>query len=265
MKPAEIINFIEKTAPLHLAAPWDSAGMQVATLRAEIRRLAVCLDPTPATVGQAVDIGAEFILSHHPLLMKGRLPAVADSYHTVLSQLFQHGAGLYAAHTSLDINAQGPAAWLASELHLSDCAILEVTGALPNGSPCGFGMMGTLPEAMDMPSLMQTLKQHIKIDDAAYCGNVPARIRRVALCTGSGASLAPAAKALGADIFITGDVKYHAALETPLCMLDVGHHSLEEEMMRRFAQQLEKTLLGVDVRFIPSASPFHPVCGITNR
>ena len=261
MKICEIINVIEKIAPLALAAPWDNSGMQVACFRKNIGHLTLCLDPTPETVRQALSLGAELICSHHPLLMQGRLPADTDNYHAVLSLLFRHDAALYAAHTSLDINAYGPPAWLADELQLSERAILEPTGTLPDGRPCGFGLAGTLPEPLDMPGLARALGQHICLEGAAACGPMPQSIRRIALCTGSGSSLMAAAHASGADVFITGDVKYHAALEAPLCVLDVGHHSLEEEMMRRFALLLEDTLPGVKVSFIPSASPFRPACG----
>ena len=58
---------------------------------------------------------------------------------------------------------------------------------------------------------------------------------------------------------ITGDVKYHTALDADICMIDVGHHSLEEEMMRRMALLLAGELPGTDVFFVPSASPLRPL------
>ena len=84
------------------------------------------------------------------------------------------------------------------------------------------------------------------------------RIRRIAICPGSGSSLAPEAAAAGADLLITGDVKYHAALEFPLPVLDVGHFSLEEEMMRRFALQLKEQASDVAVQFVPAQDPLAP-------
>ena len=91
------------------------------------------------------------------------------------------------------------------------------------------------------------------------CGTPPALVRRVSYCTGSGSSMWPAAAALGADVHITGDVKYHTALDADICMIDVGHHSLEEEMMRRMALLLAGELPGTDVFFVPSASPLRPL------
>ena len=261
MKLLEIIHVIEKTAPPKEAASWDNCGVQVAPAAPladkDITRLSLCLDPTPAALQQAVHTGAQCLLSHHPLLLQPRLPAVADAFHQVLSLCFRHDMALYSAHTSLDINPQGPAGWLARELCLQNTALLEVTGEL-DGQPCGFGLAGDLPEALILPDLLAKLGRHIDLATAVACGPQPAHIRRVAYCTGSGSSLAQYALAQGAHIFITGDIKYHSALEAPLCMLDVGHHSLEEEMMRRFAVQLAAELTGVKVDFIPSSSPLRP-------
>jgi putative NIF3 family GTP cyclohydrolase 1 type 2 len=91
----------------------------------------------------------------------------------------------------------------------------------------------------------------------SQCGPKPATVRRVAYTTGSGASLIPAAFAAGADVFICGDVKHHAAMETPGLVLDVGHFILEEEMMRLFAQELQADLgRKAEVRFFAGRSPF---------
>ncbi len=255
MQITDIITQIEKTAPLPAAASWDCSGMQVASLRTDITTLAVCLDPSPESVRKALELKAGCILSHHPLLMQGRLPSRLDAYNMVLRELFCHDVALYAAHTSLDANPQGPASWLARELSLRDCALLEETFS-DSAHTYGFGCAGTLPQPLAFQELCHKLATYISLDTAVFCGQPPATIKRLAYCTGSGSSLTKAAQKAKADIFITGDVKYHTALETELCILDAGHHSLEEEMMRRFAHELQESLADVHVHFIPSASPF---------
>lgn len=87
------------------------------------------------------------------------------------------------------------------------------------------------------------------------CGAAPESVETVAYCPGSGGSLAGAARAAGADVLVTGDMKYHLALEAGLAVADVGHFVLEEEMMRRFAAELDETLKGVEVRFFPGVEP----------
>ncbi len=255
MKLSEIIEVIEKSAPLGLAAAWDNCGMQVASLKQNIKSMALCLDPSPASVEQAINDGAELILSHHPLLMEGRLPATLDQYHQVLRLLFTHDTALYAAHTSLDVNPYGPVGWLGRALGLKNTQVLEPVGEISNKKIAGFGLVGNLKKALNYEELLNALQAHINIDTSTLCGELPKQIKRVAYCTGSGSSLMQKAHAQNADIFITGDVKYHSALESPLCTLDVGHHSLEEEMMRQFSLDLVKLLPKVSIKFISSASP----------
>ncbi len=262
MKLYEIVTLIEKIAPPQFAASWDNCGIQVASLREDVTHLALCLDPTPAAIHAAIEKGAQCIISHHPLLMKGRLPNKIDNYHSALRLLLQNDVALYAAHTSLDVNGDGPAGWLAKALSLCERKVLESVCITDDdrGLPheFGYGLIGSLSQALSYEEFLQILKEYVPLKMATVCGTVPQSIQRVAYCTGSGSSFMPHAHKLGADIFITGDVKYHSALESPLCTLDVGHHSLEEIMMRELCALLEKTLLDVHVHFIPSVSPLHP-------
>ena len=261
MQLIEIFSAIEKIAPLHAAAPWDISGLQVAAHRSEADMLAVCLDPTPSSVRQALERGAQCILSHHPLALHPALPRRLDAYHEVLRLLFAADVPLYAAHTSLDVNADGPAGWLARELELSNLAVLEATAPPLDAAPLplGFGLAGDLPASLSLAGITSALARHIDLSTATVCGPMPESISRLAYCTGSGSSLLREARAAGAQLFITGDVKYHTALEAEICLLDVGHHSLEEEMMRRMSGLLAQRLSGLNVVFVPSVSPLRPV------
>ena len=263
MLQSDIITIIEKTAPLSLMAGWDRSGVQVASPRKEIRHLAVCLDPAPEQIRAAVDAGADMVLTHHPLAMRAEWTDRLNGYTDVLRALYSHDVPLYSCHTSLDANPLGPSAWLPDELGLTDRVILEKTGTFtaPDGTETegGFGLAGTLPEPMTLAELCRLI------------GDPGRVIRRVAVCTGSGSSLLEEAARAGADLYITGDMKYHDALALqsrqngscsnfcPMSILDIGHFSLEEEMMRRFALQLEKELEGVTVTFLPGRDPFQPL------
>lgn len=258
MKATDLISVIEKTAPLHGAADWDVCGIQVAAQREDIQHIAVCLDPTPTSIGRALELGVDFILSHHPLLMRPRLPVELDDYHEVLSLLLTHKVALYAAHTSLDANPDGPAGWLARSLKLQHSQVLEAT-SLDANAALGFGLVGTLPQALRLEELVRLLSAEISLEGASLCGPVPALIKKIAYCTGSGTSLLPQVARSNADIYITGDVKYHTALETHTCILDVGHHSLEEEMMRQMCTLLATQLPQITVSFVPSVSPLRPL------
>lgn len=133
----------------------------------------------------------------------------------------------------------------------------------------GYGEAGDLPRAMDFEAFAALLEGALYRQQPPCpvsgarglawieCGPRPETIRRVAYATGSGGSLIPAAFAAGADVFICGDVKHHAAMEAPGLVLDVGHFLLEEEMMRLLATELGEALGGeAQVRFFAGKSPF---------
>ena len=277
MRQRAVIDIIEQTAPLPLMADWDHSGLQVASPREEVTCLAVCLDPTPAQIAAAAAAGADMVLTHHPLALRAQWTGALNDYTDVLRLLYAHDMPLYSCHTTLDANPRGPAAWLPDELGLTGRCLLEKTGAFDDGEGSvdgGFGCVGDLPSPMPATvffrALGRILPAGVMHSQARLIGDPPPMIARVAVCTGSGASLAGEAAALGADIYITGDVKYHDALallsrntkrgsdHCPMALLDAGHFSLEEEMMRRFSLLLQKQLKGTRVLFLPGADPFMP-------
>lgn len=257
MRYKDVIGLVESVAPVHAQAEWDNSGLQVASSREEVSRLALFLDPTPQAIDKALTQGADCLLSHHPLVLKPRLPSRIDPLYKVLKILLAADVSLYAAHTSLDVNPDGPAGWLGRALNLQNRHVLE---SLPSFPGMGYGGIGDLPEAIRAKSFISQVLSLTRLKTAFLCGPpLLTEIRHPAWCGGSGASMVNLAARAGADIFITGDIKYHSALDTPIPILDVGHHSLEEEMMRRFAELLRKLIPQLSIIFIPSAPPFRMV------
>lgn len=129
----------------------------------------------------------------------------------------------------------------------------------------GLGVCGRLDQEMDTESFLKKLSQIIELATCRFIGNAPAKIKKIAYCPGSGADFAQGAFSSGADIYITGDVKYHQAqaIEEMGYALDVGHFILEEEMMRTWSVQLQEELPDLKISFIKGKDPF--VAQITNR
>ena len=329
----EIISTIQSLAPERYAASWDNSGTQVAGTLKNVERLAVCLDPLPGQLAEAVEWGAGLVVAHHPLYLKPTPPVSEGPYLAALRTLLPAGAWLYSAHTSLDSRPDGPACWLGQELGLEDRKVLEsgqrfgalsvsffieqelgddmadllsnldgvfgvsqdVTGevrvlcyesawallrsvldpflaGLSKGRTeyfttalqapsenVGFGESGLLPEPMEYEAFAAHLQKLLGCGHWVEVGPRPKLVRRVAYLPGSGASALAAVQASGADVFVTGDVKYHQALDAAamgLHVIDAGHFVIEEEMMRRFASELGAALPGVEVRFLSAADPF---------
>lgn len=120
----------------------------------------------------------------------------------------------------------------------------------------GFGFVGAFSEPLDWDILAADLGRILKRSFFALAGPIPEKIRRLACCPGSGASMLPLVKRSGAEVFITGDMKYHDARmaeELGILVLDVGHFSLEERMMLLLTEQLRAVFSseGVHVEFFP--------------
>ena len=275
MDCAEFIALIERYAPPEAAAAWDNSGIQVESGRDDVNKVCIALDPTPATVSAALELKADFLLCHHPLLLAPRFLNIRDQYFHIIRKLMHADCRLYSAHTSLDANPHGPASWLGKALCLDNCRFLEPTSDTQAENPAkpddfsapagyGFGLIGNLPEAVSLDLFLAQLEDALLPQGPhsgwRLCGQTSGKnIRKVAYCTGSGASLIGKAGDLGADIYITGDIKYHDALDAPLCVLDVGHFCLEERMMQEFTHILKQARPDMDICFLPADNPFRQV------
>ena len=143
------------------------------------------------------------------------------------------------------------------------CPGIEIVSTLTLATPAdpyGYGLVGTLPEPMPFSRLRARLGELLPRTFFTVAGALPDRVRRLAYCPGSGADMAPLAFAAGAEVYITGDLKYHQATAVPpgRCIVDVGHFSLEEVMLRVFARDLETSFGkgGPQIRFFPGNDPF---------
>lgn len=253
-----VIEAIEQIANPRWQAAWDKSGLQVAAAREDVQKIGICLDARPPLLEKAIAEGVDFVLCHHPLSLNPCLPNRLDNWHKALRLLLCPDIPLYACHTSLDVNIQGPAGWLGRELNLSGMAPLENTDS--SNEYLGYGACGDLPEAIPGDQLIEQILKYLNISQAFLTGpELPGQIRRVAYCGGSGGSLIEDAAKAGADLYITGDIKHHTALDAEIPVLDVGHHSIEEKMMGAMAQDMAAELEEIEVVFYPSLSPFHLV------
>ncbi len=257
----DIISHIEETANPSYAASWDISGLHVVAERREIQKIAIALDPTEDTVLQVIDWGAHFLLTHHPLTLSPKIPSEENSYTRILRLLFKFDVWLYCAHTSLDVNLKGPVSWFARELDLKNTSVLEPMGEM--GQDIGFGIIGDLPSPLSSKVFVQKVLSLVDRGRCMGIGKIPEVVESIAYCTGSGMELGRRAFDRGADVYISGDIKYHLAqeLEVQGWVLDVGHFSMEEKMMQWWAMDMSRTLgrYGVDIRFFPGRDPIYLV------
>lgn len=260
MQPTELIKLLEATANPEKAAAWDKSGIQVWGAKQKIQRLAVTLDPTEEIIEKCINLKADFILTHHPLTLSPELPNKNNAYTRILRHLFQSGLWLYSAHTSLDTQTNGPVSWLAKKLKLTGITPVQILCNDQDPKVAfGYGIIGALPSETAWEKFSQLLRTILGIRFWSEIGSAPQKIRTIAYCPGSGMDLATQAFALGADLFISGDCKFHQAQEIGQLgfALDVGHFILEEKMMQTWADELQGPLTrrGIEVLFITGQNP----------
>ncbi|MFW6005070.1 MAG: Nif3-like dinuclear metal center hexameric protein, partial [Desulfonatronovibrionaceae bacterium] len=122
----------------------------------------------------------------------------------------------------------------------------------------GLGFYGQLSRELDFKTFISRLKNMLEIDNIILSGQAPEQVTTLACCPGSGADLAATAFQAGAQVFITGDVKFHQGQEVQAIgtVLDVGHFCLEEIMMHKWHEKLQKQLKDIEIIFIKGRSPF---------
>lgn len=265
--------------PLYMKPKAPSAeGMYLDVLRKVIGAGAwlysahTSLDTRPG--GPAFWLGRELELTGGKLLEVERADAPVEASFYCEEPISREAADIWANHDgvhSVSQNRTGEVRLVVDEVHWNEVAariefslgkrpLFYLRSLTAPRSEVGFGEVGDLPEPMEFGAFMDRLAVLTKGSGLRVAGAQPKTVRRVAYCGGSGADMIASAARAGADVFVTGDMKYHAAVETPVCVADVGHFSFEEEMMRRFALELGEAL-DAEVAFFEGVDPFRPYLG----
>ena len=252
-----VMEAMERIAPRRLAEEWDNPGLLVGSPGDEVSKILVALDVREETIDRAIKDGCDMIVSHHPLIFRG-LKAVRtdDATGRKIARLLRHGIAVFAAHTNLDSAEGGVNDVLAERLGLADLAAL-MPGA--EGEGLGLGRVGTLaaPQPLPLDAFAELVKQRLGLFAVRVVRAGDRKVRRVALCGGSGAEFVGRAAALGADVYVTGDVKYHdgeRAVGLGIHVVDAGHFATEQLIVERLAEALTAQLGGTVEMFADTKS-----------
>ena len=246
MKIRQVLSALEQFAPLPLQESWDNAGLQLGLTEAEFSGALLCLDVTPAIIDEAVVLGCNLVVSHHPLLFRG-LKQVADAndVQRTVRQAIKHDICVVSMHTNMD-NAPGGVNWMMAE-RLGLTEVDFFARKTVGGTDCGSGVTGRLPHPTDARTFVELVKNTFGVA-CAHCNELLQRpVQRVALCGGAGDFLLDEAIALGADAFITGEMHYHQYFgheqEIQICV--IGHYESEQYTSEVFRRIIEKDCPGV--------------------
>ena len=182
---AEVLDIIENLWPVSGAEEWDAPGLVVGSPDHAVSSIHVMVDATVESVAEALAQGANLIVSHHPLLLRG-VTSVAESTYKgrIVADLIRGGAALYAAHTNADVVPTGTSAQLADLLELVDQSPIA-----PSATPGhGLGRAGTLPAPMSLYELAVKVGEFLPQTAVGpvVAGDPEAIVSSVALCAGAG-------------------------------------------------------------------------------
>ena len=233
----DIIDVIEDFAPLSIQEKWDNSGLCIGSFQDEVSSVLIGLDCTEDLVDEAVECGADMIVTHHPLIFSGLKKITPDDQvGAAVIKAIKAGISIYAAHTSADKVMAGVSGAMAAKLGLQNVTILD-----EDGEGTGLGVVGDLSEPLTAAEAVSMVKESFGLKAMRTSKPLEGMISRVAMCGGSGGSLIPAAKASGAQLYLSGDISYHNFF-TPegFMIMDIGHYESEIEIVDILFSLLKK-------------------------
>lgn len=214
----QILALVDEIAPFELAESWDNVGLLAGRPDARVDRVLCALDLSLPVLKEAVDMGAQLVITHHPILFRGRKNLCeTDGEGRLLCALVRSGVAMIAAHTNFDNANPGVNDALATALELQNVVAFE------NGMRIG------TPKQTDF-GMFADFTQHALGGPVRRYGASDRPIRRVAVLGGAGEDFACIARDAGADVYLTGEMAYHKALnavDDGLCVLEAGHAATE--------------------------------------
>ncbi len=250
MKIKEVMNFLEDFAPVNLAESWDNVGLHVGNPENEITKVLLALDATDEVVNEAVDLGVNLIVTHHPMIFKAvKNVNTSNPLGNKIIKLIKNDISVYVVHTNLDFNIGGTSEVLADVLGLENVKVLE---PLEVDKTCGLGRTGVLPEEKTVGEVLQGLKDTGKFDYINYAPDyegLDKKVKKIGLCTGTVEDhMVFKAKAMGCDLYVSGDLKFHSAQlakNVGITIVDIGHYCSEnivfESLSKRLSDKFQNT------------------------
>jgi dinuclear metal center YbgI/SA1388 family protein len=231
----ELLLAVEELWPESLAENWDEVGLVAGHPSSAVTKVMFAVDPTLEVIDEAVEWGAELLITHHPLLLRGVTTVAATTPKgRAVHRLIESGTALLTVHTNGDSAVGGVSDVLADALGLQDAAPLTVAA---NGLPEeGIGRVGDLADAMTLGDfaarvfgILPSVAGGVRVS-----GDKDGLVRRIAVCGGAGDSLFNEVRASNADVYVTADLRHHpaseareAALNGRPYLIDVSHFASE--------------------------------------
>ena len=247
---SDIYNLLDSKYPFRYAEEWDNVGLIAGRNDKEIKKIMLTLDVDENVVKESVETSCDLIVSHHPLMFRAikSLNWSVPEQRTLM-KLVASDTVLLSAHTNLDVSPDGLNDSLAQKIGLSNTNIMEITGE-DRGIKYGFGRIGNLKNECSFKEFLSNIKNVLSLKGLRYTGDLNKTIKKVAVNCGGGADALHKAIALGADVFVSGDVKYNAfrdARDIDIAFVDAGHFETEIMAIDLFEKLLREAYPDIEL------------------
>ncbi|MBR0278175.1 MAG: Nif3-like dinuclear metal center hexameric protein [Clostridia bacterium] len=236
-KVSDVVSAMEDFAPLHLAEEWDNSGFLIGDEEREVKKIAVMLDLDKNTLTEALNVGADMIVTHHPIIMSG----ISSITNPIYLKLIENKISVYCAHTSLDSADEGVNDVLARKIGLDNVEKIAF------GT---FNAKGGTVQNCSFSKLIEMVKHRLGIKSVRYVGEKETEICKVCVIGGSGGDFITDVKESGFDALVTADIKYHQAQTADsigLCVIDAGHFETENPVIYKIAEYLHGLYKDIEI------------------
>lgn len=263
----DLIEILDDMAPEANSEEWDNGGFLVGRANKHIMKIMIALEPALSVIDEAIAFGADLLLVHHPVIFAPLSSVTSESLRgEKVLKLAENSIALYAAHTSFDVACGGN----------NDC-LLELLGVSQSRDIAGgTGRMAELAESQSLKNFAKFVAERLDIPEHQMrisSSDIEGMIQKVAVCTGAGGDIVDEAISEGCDCLITGDMRYHAALdavERDFNIIDAGHFGTEKIFSKNMMEKLMSALThkgynvgngeGICIKVAESEhSPFSPI------
>ena len=238
----EIAALIEEIAPVSIQMSFDNSGFLVGSRESRVSRVMLALEVSDDVIKDAIKQECQMIITHHPLIFYAEKSVTADTYQgKLLLQLISSGIALYSSHTPLDAAPGGCNDVLCDMFGLKDvCGIVPLGRSGEREYFCArTGSVDATVRELALTACKKLGTDRVAVVD---CGK---RIRRLAVCSGSGGGILNECIAAGADALLTGELSYHEALalrEAGISAIICGHYQTEVPVLNSLLGHLQKRI-----------------------